>query len=60
MLGNCAQKRNNSGQLCAQVVCATCNGAGDERHLKNMRFRMVVLDEATQATEPSAIIPLVS
>lgn len=43
----------------AQVVCATCTGAGDEKRLHGMRFRQVVIDEATQATEPSVLIPLV-
>ena len=42
----------------APVVVATCNGAGSER-LEGQRFRIVVLDEASQATEPSSFIPLV-
>ena len=42
-----------------QVVLATCSGAGDALRLQNERFRVVILDEATQATEPSSIIPLV-
>ena len=42
-----------------QVVCATCAGAGDEERLGTRRYKMVVLDEATQATEPSTLIPLV-
>lgn len=42
-----------------QVVAATCAGAGDEARLHNQIFRMVVIDEATQATEPSTLIPLV-
>ena len=44
--------------LCTQVVAATCTGAGDKR-LEGRVFRMVVIDEATQATEPSTLIPLV-
>lgn len=42
-----------------QVVAATCAGAGDESRLHNQVFRLVVIDEATQATEPSTLIPLV-
>ena len=43
----------------AEVVCATTAGAGDGRRLGAVRFRSVVLDEATQATEPSSFVPLV-
>lgn len=42
-----------------QVVCSTCTGAGDEKRLQSMRFRQVIIDEATQATEPAVLIPLV-
>ena len=42
-----------------QVVCATCAGAGDDERLQMRRYKMVIIDEATQATEPSNIIPLV-
>jgi hypothetical protein len=42
----------------ADVVCATCVGAGDPR-LASLRFRRVLIDEATQAVEPEALIPLV-
>lgn len=41
-----------------QVVAATCAGAGDESRLHKKLFRLVVIDEATQATEPSTLIPL--
>ena len=41
----------------ADVVCATCVGAGDPR-LASFRFRRVLIDEATQAVEPEALIPL--
>lgn len=41
-----------------QVVASTCAGAGDESRLHNQIFRLVVIDEATQATEPSTLIPL--
>lgn len=36
----------------------TLSGAGDQR-LGSMRFKIVILDEASQATEPSTLIPLV-
>lgn len=42
----------------ADVVCATCVGCGDPR-LANLKFRTVLIDEATQATEPECMIPLV-
>lgn len=42
----------------AQVVCCTCVGAGDPR-IKSRNFASVLIDEATQATEPEALIPLV-
>ena len=41
----------------ADVICCTCAGAGDPR-LKNFRFRLVLIDEATQAVEAEALIPL--
>lgn len=42
----------------AEVVCATCVGSGHEM-LDDFQFEIVVIDEATQATEPSSIVPLV-
>ncbi|AAZ11329.1 regulator of nonsense transcripts UPF1 [Trypanosoma equiperdum] len=42
----------------ADVVCCTCIGAGDYR-LKTMKFKHVLIDEATQGTEPEVLIPLV-
>jgi len=41
----------------ADVICCTCVGAGDSR-LKNFRFRQVLIDEATQAVEAEALIPI--
>ncbi|KAK2988094.1 hypothetical protein RJ640_023843 [Escallonia rubra] len=42
----------------ADVICCTCVGAGDPR-LANFRYRQVLIDESTQATEPECLIPLV-
>lgn len=39
------------------VIIGTCAAAGDSR-LLDFTFRVVVIDEATQATEPSTMIPL--
>ncbi|KAI8911693.1 RNA helicase-domain-containing protein [Gorgonomyces haynaldii] len=39
----------------AEVICCTCVGAGDPR-LKKINFRYVLLDEATQACEPEAVL----
>jgi regulator of nonsense transcripts 1 len=41
----------------ADVICTTCVAAFDTR-LKNFRFKQVLIDEATQATEPETLIPL--
>ncbi len=35
----------------AEVICCTCVGAGDPR-LSKLKFRTVLIDEATQAAEP--------
>eukprot|EP00053_Salpingoeca_punica_P018610 m.183108 g.183108 ORF g.183108 m.183108 type:complete len:1045 (+) comp17467_c0_seq2:72-3206(+) len=42
----------------ADVICCTSVGAGDPR-LAKMRFRCVLLDESTQATEPECMVPIV-
>lgn len=42
----------------ADVICATCVGCGDPR-LAKLKFRTVLIDEATQAAEPECMIPLV-
>lgn len=42
----------------ADVVCCTCVGAGDIRVMR-LKFRAVLVDEATQACEPECLIPLV-
>ncbi|MCO5565192.1 hypothetical protein L7F22_018865 [Adiantum nelumboides] len=42
----------------ADVICCTCVGAGDPR-VSKLKFRTVLVDEATQAAEPECLIPLV-
>ncbi len=42
----------------AEVICTTNSTSGSEL-LSGYSFQMLVLDEATQATEPSALIPLI-
>ena len=42
----------------AQVLCTTNIGAGHFT-LSNRKFSIVLIDEATQATEPSALVPIV-
>eukprot|EP00948_MAST-09A_sp_MAST-9A-sp1_P003694 g3694.t1 len=41
----------------ADVICTTCVGAGDPR-ISRFVFRKVLVDEATQATEPEVLIPI--
>ena len=42
----------------AEVIATTCIGAGDSV-LKGLVFPFVLIDEATQATEPVSLVPLV-
>ena len=42
----------------AEVVATTCAGSGDPA-LKGMTFPFVLIDEATQATEPTSLLPAV-
>lgn len=42
----------------AQVICTTAIGAGSSK-LDHLNFACVLFDEATQATEPEALIPIV-
>lgn len=39
----------------ADVICCTCVGAGDPR-LNKLKFRTVLIDEATQAAEPGTYL----
>ena len=41
----------------AQVICCTCIGSGGDI-LDSMTFERVLVDEATQATEPAVLVPL--
>ena len=41
----------------ADVVCCTCMSAGDYR-LREYHFKSLLVDEASQATEPEVLIPL--
>jgi hypothetical protein len=41
----------------SQIVVGTCASAGEPR-LADRQFRVVVIDEATQATEPSTLVAL--
>jgi regulator of nonsense transcripts 1 len=40
----------------ADVICCTCVGAGDPR-LSKLKFKTVLIDEATQAAEPGKLSP---
>ena len=42
----------------AEVIATTCTGAGSSM-LKGLAFPFVLIDEATQATEPVSLVPLV-
>ena len=42
----------------AQVICAT-NSASGMDILEDEKFNVLIIDEATQATEPSCLIPLI-
>ena len=42
----------------AQILCCTCIGCGHEL-LDGRNFARVLIDEATQATEPATLVPIV-
>ena len=42
----------------SDLICATTIGCG-HRLLESRKFPIVLMDEATQATEPSALVPIV-
>ena len=50
-------KAINNALRQAEVICATCAGAGSDI-LERFSFEACLIDEATQATEPATIIPL--
>ncbi|KAL4460510.1 hypothetical protein ABPG74_000261 [Tetrahymena malaccensis] len=41
----------------AEVICSTCISSADPR-LKDIRFKHVLIDEATQAIEPECLLPM--
>ena len=43
----------------AEVIATTCTGAGDSA-LRGLSFPYVIIDEATQVTEPNSLIPLMN
>ena len=43
----------------AQVIATTCTGAGDSA-LRGLSFPYVIIDEATQVTEPNSLISLMN
>lgn len=42
----------------ADIICCTCVGAGSQK-LSKYKFRMVLVDESTQAAEPEVLIPII-
>ena len=40
-------------------ICTTCLSAASSYILKNIDFPMVFLDEASMATEPLSLVPLI-
>lgn len=41
----------------ARIVCTTCISAGS-RNFEETKFRKVIVDEASQATEPAILVPI--
>lgn len=39
------------------MICSTCISSADPR-LKDIRFKHVLIDEATQAIEPECLLPM--
>jgi len=52
-------KRAEARVKAARIVFSTCAGAGLGLLRKAEDFDMVVIDEASQVTEPASLIPLV-
>jgi superfamily I DNA and/or RNA helicase len=42
----------------SDIVCSTCAGAGSQRMSNAGEFDIIIIDEAGQATEPDALVPL--
>eukprot|EP00978_Attheya_sp_CCMP212_P033263 scaffold133473_cov53-Attheya_sp.AAC.2 len=55
--GGSAFKEKMKNLKNAQVVCCTCIGSGGDI-LDSMTFERVLVDEATQATEPAVLVPI--
>eukprot|EP01064_Diplonema_japonicum_P003905 TRINITY_DN12583_c0_g1_i3.p1 TRINITY_DN12583_c0_g1~~TRINITY_DN12583_c0_g1_i3.p1 ORF type:complete len:657 (+),score=141.34 TRINITY_DN12583_c0_g1_i3:398-2368(+) len=55
---SCKRAIENEILSAADVICSTTVNSGDSR-LSRMRFKQVLVDESTQATEPECLIPLV-
>ncbi|KII69177.1 Regulator of nonsense transcripts 1 [Thelohanellus kitauei] len=49
--------KHHYSEVEAEVVCATCCGAGDPR-VSGLKFDCVLIDESTQSTEPQSLIPI--
>eukprot|EP00746_Dinoflagellata_sp_MGD_P153256 gnl/MRDRNA2_/MRDRNA2_84154_c0_seq1.p1 gnl/MRDRNA2_/MRDRNA2_84154_c0~~gnl/MRDRNA2_/MRDRNA2_84154_c0_seq1.p1 ORF type:complete len:648 (+),score=-10.40 gnl/MRDRNA2_/MRDRNA2_84154_c0_seq1:526-2469(+) len=43
----------------SEIICATCSSGSDSR-ISKMKFRQVLIDEATQASEPEVLIPIIN
>lgn len=52
------KKRERKILTSAEVICCTCVGAG-ARVFEDLKFRTVLIDESTQASEPECLIPIV-
>jgi hypothetical protein len=57
-LDSSIMEKNREITQSVDVIYCTCVGADDPK-LSNFRFRQVLIDESTQATEPECLIPLV-
>lgn len=53
------KKAENELLAKAEVICCTCSMAFDPK-LRNFLFKRVLIDEATQATEPECLLPILT